>query len=134
MLYDIISEAGLNNGMDKMQFGNEALVQWTHFFKVEQFGDNFGFYIERDRVFYYIVTRRSLHILRFCYHFVSKFVPMESQHIPKWKKFLVLKEDSNKDDKSDITKPSSINQFPDELFEIFLDYLIDLKGLAREVN
>ncbi|CAJ0759386.1 24278_t:CDS:2, partial [Entrophospora sp. SA101] len=131
---------------------------------------------------------------------------MESQHIPKWKKFLVLKEDSNKDDKSDITKPSSINQveihnqdnkkikskskkdkdnkkikleyeskikkipeelssngklvqwkyhtkdwkfqkirqiwlltnvyninmFPDELFEIFLDYLIDLKGLARE--
>nr|CAG8489247.1 11409_t:CDS:2 [Entrophospora candida] len=121
---------------------------------------------------------------------------MESQHIPKWKKFLVLKEDSNKDDKSDITKPSSINQieihnqdnkkikskskkdkdnkkikleyeskikkipeelssngklveisykrleiskdttnmFPDELFEIFLDYLIDLKGLAREVN
>ncbi|CAJ0916541.1 8728_t:CDS:2 [Entrophospora sp. SA101] len=49
-LYDIISEAGLNNGMDKMQFGDEALVQWSRFFKVEQLGDNFGCYIETDGI------------------------------------------------------------------------------------
>jgi len=47
--------------MDKTQFGDEALVQWTCFFKVEQFGDNFGCYIETDGVSVSINIKKPIH-------------------------------------------------------------------------